>query len=74
MEATKLLQEEKAGNKGARTVAGLVNSIEMLEGAGFLVRRPFPKASFSGMRHRQVQLHPYPFMQQRRYIMTYDYV
>ena len=30
-----------------RTVAGIVNSIETLEGAGFLVRRPFPKASFS---------------------------
>ena len=28
-------------------MAGLVNSIETLEGAGFLVRRPFPKASFS---------------------------
>jgi len=47
MEATKLLQEEKERNKRARTVAGLVNSIETLEGAGFLVRRPFPKASFS---------------------------
>ncbi len=32
---------------GGRTVAGVVNSIETLEGAGFLVRRPFPKASFS---------------------------
>ncbi|HEY0722484.1 MAG TPA: pirin family protein [Pyrinomonadaceae bacterium] len=30
-----------------RTVAGVVNSIETLEGAGFLVRRPFPKAQFS---------------------------
>jgi hypothetical protein len=30
-----------------RTVAGVVNSVETLEGAGFLVRRPFPKASFS---------------------------
>ena len=30
-----------------RTVAGIVNSIETLEGAGFLVRRPFPKPSFS---------------------------
>jgi redox-sensitive bicupin YhaK (pirin superfamily) len=30
-----------------RTVAGLVNSIETLEGAGFLVRRPFPRANFS---------------------------
>ncbi|HLE64037.1 MAG TPA: pirin family protein [Pyrinomonadaceae bacterium] len=33
--------------KGGRTVAGVVNSVETLEGAGFLVRRPFPKASFS---------------------------
>lgn len=30
-----------------RTIAGVVNSIETLEGAGFLVRRPFPKASLS---------------------------
>ena len=32
---------------GTRTVAGVVNSIETFEGAGFLVRRPFPQASFS---------------------------
>jgi redox-sensitive bicupin YhaK (pirin superfamily) len=30
-----------------RSVAGIVNSIETLEGGGFLVRRPFPKAGFS---------------------------
>lgn len=30
-----------------RTVAGTINSVETLEGAGFLVRRPFPKSSFS---------------------------
>jgi redox-sensitive bicupin YhaK (pirin superfamily) len=47
MEAMKLLQKEKESNKLTRTVAGIVNSIETLEGAGFLVRRPFPKASFS---------------------------
>src|SRR5256714_1733762 len=47
MEATNLLQEETKSNKLTRTVAGIVNSIETLEGAGFLVRRPFPKASFS---------------------------
>ena len=41
-----LRAEEKQTNKG-RTVAGIVNSIETLEGGGFLVRRPFPKASFS---------------------------
>ena len=47
MEARKSLQEEKANNKQTRTVTGIVNSIETLEGGGFLVRRPFPKASFS---------------------------
>ena len=31
----------------SRTVAGVVTSIETLEGGGFLVRRPFPTASFS---------------------------
>src|ERR1051325_2827373 len=30
-----------------RGVAGIVNSIETLEGGGFLVRRPFPKPAFS---------------------------
>ncbi len=38
-------EETRAG--GNRTVAGIVNSIETLEGGGFLVRRPFPKAAFS---------------------------
>jgi hypothetical protein len=47
MEATKSLQKEKESSKRARTVADLAGSIETLEGAGFLVRRPFPKASFS---------------------------
>ena len=41
-----LRTEETRINEG-RTVAGIVNSIETLEGGGFLVRRPFPKASFS---------------------------
>ena len=41
-----LRTEETKTNEG-RTVAGIVNSIETLEGGGFLVRRPFPKASFS---------------------------
>ena len=36
----------KAEIKG-RTVAGVVNSIETLEGGGFLVRRPFPTPAFS---------------------------
>lgn len=47
MEATKLWPEGKGRDKRARTVAGVVNSIETLEGAGFLVRRPFPKAALS---------------------------
>lgn len=29
-----------------RSVAGIINSVETLEGAGFLVRRPFPKSNF----------------------------
>jgi redox-sensitive bicupin YhaK (pirin superfamily) len=41
------LKTEKTNLGGRRTVAGIVNSIETLEGGGFLVRRPFPKASFS---------------------------
>ena len=41
------LRKEQIRAGGARTVAGIVNSIETLEGGGFLVRRPFPKAAFS---------------------------
>jgi len=41
------LKTEEAHVGGRRTVAGIVNSIETLEGGGFLVRRPFPKAAFS---------------------------
>jgi redox-sensitive bicupin YhaK (pirin superfamily) len=41
------LKTEETRLGGTRTVAGIVNSIETLEGGGFLVRRPFPKASFS---------------------------
>ncbi len=41
------LREDKSFAGGRRTVAGVVNSIETLEGGGFLVRRPFPKPSFS---------------------------
>jgi redox-sensitive bicupin YhaK (pirin superfamily) len=41
------LRNEETGPGTRRTVAGVVNSIETLEGGGFLVRRPFPKASFS---------------------------
>lgn len=41
--ASEVLTKTRVG----RTVAGVVNSIETLEGAGFLVRRPFPKPQFS---------------------------
>src|SRR5437016_13583354 len=41
------LRNEETRADGTRTIAGIVNSIETLEGGGFLVRRPFPKASFS---------------------------
>ena len=41
------VRNEETGPGTRRTVAGVVNSIEVLEGGGFLVRRPFPKASFS---------------------------
>src|SRR5437870_4475256 len=49
MQAIEALKEQQEiGKAGAgRTVSGIVNSIETLEGGGFLVRRPFPKASFS---------------------------
>lgn len=43
----KALRTEDTQTNEVRTVAGIVNSIETLEGGGFLVRRPFPKASFS---------------------------
>lgn len=39
--------ETKKSRISERTVAGIVNSIETLEGGGFLVRRPFPKPAFS---------------------------
>ena len=45
--ASKALRTEEQQTNEERTVAGIVNSIETLEGGGFLVRRPFPKASFS---------------------------
>src|ERR1700736_7013747 len=41
------LRDEASLTSKSRTIAGVVNSIETLEGAGFLVRRPFPKAAFS---------------------------
>jgi len=47
MQATKVLGAEQETNRAGRTVSGVVNSIQTLEGGGFLVRRPFPKAAFS---------------------------
>lgn len=44
---TKVSTALKPETPAGRTVAGVVNSIETLEGAGFLVRRPFPTPSFS---------------------------
>ena len=41
------MNTERDEKNEVRTLAGIVNSIETLEGGGFLVRRPFPKASFS---------------------------
>jgi len=41
----KAMRNERSRGKG-RTVSGVVNSIETLEGGGFLVRRPFPKPAF----------------------------
>jgi len=47
MQATKMLRGEQETSPAGRTVSGIVNSIQTLEGGGFLVRRPFPKAAFS---------------------------
>src|SRR2546423_2590854 len=47
MQAIEVLEEQQETGKAGRTVSGIVNSIETLEGGGFLVRRPFPNASFS---------------------------
>ena len=47
MSMSEALRDEETREGGRRTVAGVVNSVETLEGEGFLVRRPFPKASFS---------------------------
>jgi len=47
MQAIETLKGRREKSKAGRKVSGIVNSIETLEGGGFLVRRPFPKASFS---------------------------
>lgn len=47
MQTIEVVRDKQEIGKTGRTVSGIVNSIETLEGAGFLVRRPFPKASFS---------------------------
>ncbi|HYX30142.1 MAG TPA: pirin family protein [Pyrinomonadaceae bacterium] len=44
---TEVLETKESRTSEGRTVAGIVNSIETLEGGGFLVRRPFPKPAFS---------------------------
>ena len=44
---SEVLRNKETRTGARRTVAGIVNSIETLEGGGFLVRRPFPKPSFS---------------------------
>jgi redox-sensitive bicupin YhaK (pirin superfamily) len=41
------MKAEETRTGAGRNVAGIVNSIETLEGAGFLVRRPFPTPAFS---------------------------
>src|SRR5438034_9286750 len=47
MQAIEMLKDQQEVGTAGRTVAGVVNSIETLEGGGFLVRRPFPKPAFS---------------------------
>lgn len=42
-----MVSEVLTKTRTGRSVAGVVNSIETLEGGGFLVRRPFPKPQFS---------------------------
>jgi redox-sensitive bicupin YhaK (pirin superfamily) len=42
-----VLEEKEDRLEAGRTVAGIVNSIETLEGGGFTVHRPFPKASLT---------------------------
>jgi hypothetical protein len=44
---SRALRNEETRPGKRRTVAGLVNSVEALEGEGFLVRRPFLQMSFS---------------------------
>jgi redox-sensitive bicupin YhaK (pirin superfamily) len=47
MQAKNVLRAKQKTVNVGRTVSGIVNSIETLEGGGFQVRRPFPKAAFS---------------------------
>ena len=44
---TEASETKKSRTSEGRTITGVVNSIETLEGGGFLVRRPFPKPAFS---------------------------
>lgn len=41
---SKALRNQQTGAGVSRTVAAVVNSVETIEGGGFLVRRPFPTA------------------------------
>ena len=36
------MDEIKDSTQNARSVSGIINSMETLEGGGFLVHRPFP--------------------------------
>jgi len=45
--ASKASRKEQTGAGEIRTVAEVVDSIETIEGGGFLVRRPFPTAAYS---------------------------
>ena len=42
-----VVKTRRSEEKKGRTVAGVMNSMETLEGGGFLVRRPFPRAALS---------------------------
>jgi hypothetical protein len=48
-------RETRAG--GRRTVAGVVKSVETLEGEGFLVRRPFAKRGRDPLEEARKRVH-----------------
>ena len=51
VDISEALINEQTDAGASRSVAGVVNSIETLEGGGFLVRRPFPKRRFRILIH-----------------------